>query len=588
MAHEIVSNAGDTLDESAIRTLLGRSAMSGYIAQGGVDVTYHGSDDTIDVSPGTAYVLDDGRDITIQADGWTGYGLVANAVNHVWIAVDPTAATDDEAVGLVHNTTGVAPSNPSIEIAEVDTNESGAAAVTPKSRGTAPALDGADITPRSVTTGDLSESEYYPESFSDIRTMIDAAKSAGGGTVHAPARVGTIDATIEVPPGVTLHLPAGCVIEPTGQFDMIQLRGTTSPSTEPIGRLIGPGLLRTRPDKLAQSSIGDFDGAAHVLVDGADGIRPSKDNPRNTSVRAVHDVRIMADSSATGGYGIHLKATGEYDYVWLQEFHAHVNGCEHAIRIEATGPNTATINGNKFYGHYTKPLRVVQEILGSPSANALYHNEYRGTGQATTAMDQMYHFEGSEGVRVGTDFDTNRPDTYVRFEQSTQGNYVGPETLAALYPGDISDDGERNTVAVQSETEFDSYTEALLSADETLSSGSWTKVPLDTVQTDPAGEFDTAAHEFVSVTNGTYMASAAGLFQSFNDGDFLAVRLVQGGFPVRKAVSSGTSASQLSLSVARAVRLDRDTPVWVEAYASNGATLDSDRVSTNLSVVKVN
>lgn len=192
MAHEIISNAGDSLDEDAIRALLGRESVSGYVASGGVGVTYHSADDTIDISPGRVYLLHNGHDITIETDAWAGYSLEANAVNNVWIEVDGSAASDDDAVQLFHNTTGAPPARPAIQIAEVDTNLSGSAAVELLNRGTAPALEGEDINPRSVGQGQAAL-DIAAESMAATTGTIDSLTATSADIDTADVGTATAD-----------------------------------------------------------------------------------------------------------------------------------------------------------------------------------------------------------------------------------------------------------------------------------------------------------------------------------------------------------------------------------------------------------
>lgn len=228
MAHEILLNSGDSIDEASIQTALGRESMSGYIDAEALQVTYYDADDTIDVSGGLAYILDNNRDLTIDADAFVGHALVGNAVNHVWLAVDPSAATDDEAVGLVSNSTGVAPSNPSIELAEVDTNQSGSDAVTLENRGTAPSLEGADINPRtigaatptqSVDTEDLQVKSAAVQTFLSGYVVAVSAETGVGDAIDPEATTTPIqDASDAINAagsgGGRILLPTGTVDSP--------------------------------------------------------------------------------------------------------------------------------------------------------------------------------------------------------------------------------------------------------------------------------------------------------------------------------------------------------------------------------------
>lgn len=143
MAHRILLNSGDSIDESELQTAFAAMGQ-GYIEQGALDIQYF-DDGTIDTTPALARIPNNNQDIPLYVDAITDYSLEANAVNNVWLVVDPAVASDDAAVGLAHNTTGVAPTDPNLKIAEVDTNKSGAAAVTLLNRGLSPALDGAEV-----------------------------------------------------------------------------------------------------------------------------------------------------------------------------------------------------------------------------------------------------------------------------------------------------------------------------------------------------------------------------------------------------------------------------------------------------------
>lgn len=174
MSHNIILDEGDTVTEGAIRTILGRSAMSGYVEKDTLGITYH-DDDTVNVDPGEVHILHNRQDITIETDAFTGHDLVANSENTLWIVVDHDAPTEDEAVSLSSNATGVAPPNPSIEIATVDTNKSPQdnTAVDPSNRGTAAALEGEDLNPRSIGEGQRV--------LQVLAELVDAESIVGGG-----------------------------------------------------------------------------------------------------------------------------------------------------------------------------------------------------------------------------------------------------------------------------------------------------------------------------------------------------------------------------------------------------------------------
>ena len=178
MAGQIILNDGDEITESAIRTLLGRELISGHVGSG-LGIEYF-DDDTIDVAPGVAHILHDGQDITVNADGFTGLAVASNAVNHVWIAVDPSAADDDAAVSIVTNTTGVAPSNPSLKLAKVDSNQSGASAVDPLNRSNPTTLSDEQV--REIVAAFMTAGENVTLTRNDASDTLSIDVETGGQT----------------------------------------------------------------------------------------------------------------------------------------------------------------------------------------------------------------------------------------------------------------------------------------------------------------------------------------------------------------------------------------------------------------------
>lgn len=203
MVHNIILNDGDTITESAIRTLLGRAAVSGYV-ETGLGIAYY-DDDTADVAAGVVHILDGSQDITVETDAFTGVGLAGGSVNHLWVTVDPSAADDDAAVSIATNTTGVAPSTPSLKIGTVDASQSGDAAVTELNRSAEAeisepevlaAIDGAAIDPQSIGSETPAESITSEGPVSGASGAFDALEVAGG----AP-HMGVEDHIIAVAPG---------------------------------------------------------------------------------------------------------------------------------------------------------------------------------------------------------------------------------------------------------------------------------------------------------------------------------------------------------------------------------------------------
>ncbi|WP_273835108.1 hypothetical protein [Halococcus sp. PRR34] len=196
MAHRILLNSGDDISEDELRTVFA-ALERGPIEQDALDVQHFDADDTIDTTPALVRIPNDNQQIPLFVDGIVGYELEPNSINQVWLEVDPSAATDHEAVGLAHNTTGVAPSNPHLLVAEVDTNQSGSDAVTLLNRGSAPILDGEDINPRTIgaetpllsAAAESAEIESLTADTADIRSAaIESAnaESVTGNVIGTP------------------------------------------------------------------------------------------------------------------------------------------------------------------------------------------------------------------------------------------------------------------------------------------------------------------------------------------------------------------------------------------------------------------
>lgn len=342
MPHEIISNSGDSLDEDAIRALLGRATMSGYVEEGGVTITYHSADDTADVAAGDVHILDNGQDITIETDAFVGEALVADAVNHLWIAADPSAATDDEAVSLESNATGVGPSMPSLKIGTVDTTQSGAAAVDPLNRGTPAALSGT-----SLNLGGLQLYEEAVQTALDgyvvavapgvgvndaiptdrdrpIQDAIDRATAAS-----SPLYGGEGQGSVLLPPGTTTE--AG----PLSGYGGLSIRGHGPTATE-IGftDTSRPGFHITNQNEIANSYLDGFTVDGWNTADrSASGGQPRAFHVTDNGGGINANVgRLVFDKFP--GPVVHFEGTAPYGSTWdalSMRSYSHSN---HAFRAE--------------------------------------------------------------------------------------------------------------------------------------------------------------------------------------------------------------------------------------------------------------
>ena len=104
----------------------------GSFVDTGLSVTVDFTVPSVDISAGKAFVTDtaanaaqsaesrdQGVSFVVEADARTGLSLTDNDINHVYLDVDLTA---DDSISYTINTTGTAPADPSLKVAEIDTN----------------------------------------------------------------------------------------------------------------------------------------------------------------------------------------------------------------------------------------------------------------------------------------------------------------------------------------------------------------------------------------------------------------------------------------------------------------------------------
>ena len=116
----------DAANFAALANQLGSFVDTGLSAT--VDFTVP----SVDISAGKAFVTDtaanaaqsaetrdQGVSFVVEADARTGLSLTDNDLNHVYLDVDLTA---DDSISYTINTTGTAPADPSLKVAEIDTS----------------------------------------------------------------------------------------------------------------------------------------------------------------------------------------------------------------------------------------------------------------------------------------------------------------------------------------------------------------------------------------------------------------------------------------------------------------------------------
>ena len=136
---------------------------------------------------------------------------------------------------------------------------------------------------------------------------------------------------------------------------------------------------------------------------------------------------------------------------------------------------------------------------------------------------------------------------------------------------------------------------AYLSADTSISSTTFTRIPYDTTVFDDLGEYDTSNNLFTASRAGRYHINAGGKYRDFPDGTraIINVNIISGGTTTTVSANefnagSGT-ASGLSTSASVLVELGANDQVEVLIYQDSGGTQDlrGNRKSTNVQVYKV-
>lgn len=118
MAENIHILNGDTLDGRLLRRFLGRKGFSNY-APDGLEVTADYGAAVYDVSPGLAFILDNGLDTMVEPPAVAGQSMATDGVNHIYLYFD-LDQPDGEKYGYYSSSSQTPPSHPSLRIAEVD------------------------------------------------------------------------------------------------------------------------------------------------------------------------------------------------------------------------------------------------------------------------------------------------------------------------------------------------------------------------------------------------------------------------------------------------------------------------------------
>ncbi|WP_273835106.1 hypothetical protein [Halococcus sp. PRR34] len=111
----------DTLDEDLLAEAFGRTGISDYverdldIRQDDVDF----SNAVVDIPPGKAYVLDNGRDSMLLPDARPGVSLATDGINHIYIYYD-LSQPEGERIGYHVDSDQTPPPYPHLRIAAID------------------------------------------------------------------------------------------------------------------------------------------------------------------------------------------------------------------------------------------------------------------------------------------------------------------------------------------------------------------------------------------------------------------------------------------------------------------------------------
>jgi len=126
MTDELLFHTDDELSEPNLQEAFGRDNISDYV-QNGLSLTVDYSVPEVDIMAGKAFILAGNQEVTALPDPRTGLSLTDNATNHIYLAYDPNDASitepaTEDPIRYEVNTSGSAPTDPSLLVATVDTS----------------------------------------------------------------------------------------------------------------------------------------------------------------------------------------------------------------------------------------------------------------------------------------------------------------------------------------------------------------------------------------------------------------------------------------------------------------------------------
>lgn len=232
----------------------------------------------------------------------------------------------------------------------------------------------------------------------DIQQAINAAAagSAAGGLVVADSRVYELAAGLVVAAGVTLYLPQGCSLNPTGDIHVVTMRRNA--------RLKGEGSIDL-------TLVANYTKAA-VFLDGTD-LHDVEDNTTIEGIKIFND-----DYKGTGIY-LYSGNTANYRVQMVRVMNVVIAKMEYGLRLQAVQPATGEswVNGNAFTGVSLIRCKYMIDLDGDPAAVG---NNVRCNGNTFT------------GLQIQPDSSTVRVLTVHGHFNQFVGIYCWDLTLAAV------------------------------------------------------------------------------------------------------------------------------------------------------------
>lgn len=356
MTDRVLWQNDDTLDEENLQAAAAKQNQSDYVERGlflAVDYTTP----AVDVTAGHAVVANSTGDRAwdVFPDARSGVSLTANAVNSIYLVVDPDV---QDAVSVEAEASDT-PSDPYLKLGEVDTSADTTSEANRAPSATVESLDADELSVNGSLESVATYGAVGDGSTNDTQAVQDAANASSNGYVFVPANYNCkIHEQIEFPNGVGLWLEGTITAAPDGDL----------PAGHPWKDSIG-----SQPDNNRMLAWKNAGGEinAHILGNGVlDGQR--------TSERNLYGIELEGQYAYV--HGITIKNIGREAI--LPEFTAKnivienvtFDGFHHAVNPHG-GATDVVVRGCTF-----RNGRSISLYVEGASSIWLLHNNIRAEG----------------------------------------------------------------------------------------------------------------------------------------------------------------------------------------------------------------